>query len=274
MLSDRLERLSRQVERIKRQGERAASEGYRQIYRNMRDELGRIFSQYDNPDLSTMTKYNRMEMLEKKVKKAVHDASVTTARQIRSTLREVARMTHDGTLEAVSDEVGRTIRGKLKRETITERLQDPRTGIKLNDRLRQHRNRIITEIQEEITRGMARGDSYRQITGSVRERCEMGAAQSQRVVRTEGHRVQAQSTLDALDHAEAQGVVMIKRWITAEDERVRSSHQHMHGQEVPYDDDFVNRFTGGRGPAPGMLGTPEDDINCRCTMVVDVSALA
>ena len=39
---------------------------------------------------------------------------------------------------------------------------------------------------------------------------------------------------------------------------------------IPYDEDFVNDRTGGVGPHPGALGAAEDDINCRCVMVIEI----
>lgn len=50
---------------------------------------------------------------------------------------------------------------------------------------------------------------------------------------------------------------LIKRWITAEDERVRPAHAAMHGKEVPFDEPFV--MEDGRE----VFGPPVDP-NCRC----------
>jgi hypothetical protein len=33
---------------------------------------------------------------------------------------------------------------------------------------------------------------------------------------------------------------------------------------------FRNARTGGVGPHPGALGAAEDDINCRCVMVIEI----
>jgi len=53
-----------------------------------------------------------------------------------------------------------------------------------------------------------------------------------------------------------------KQWQTAMDERVRDSHAAAHGQIVPVDEDF--EVGGVTGPAPGDMGDPGEDINCRC----------
>ena len=268
------EKLDRQLARLERRGIKGAQKSYAAMYRKLRSELSGIFDKYADSQnrlsLGEMTKYNRLDSMKKKVADIIRESYVSTGREVRSALRDVARTSHDGTLQALSDAAGRTLRGKIKGETITEHLQDPRTGLKLNERLSVQRQQIVARIDQEITRGLARGDSFRDITHALREEIDMDLAKTTRVVRTEGHRVQEQARLDALDHADAQGVVMMKRWVSARDERVRASHEHMHGQEVDYEDDFVNPYTGGEGPAPGMMGTAADDINCRCRMVVDI----
>jgi hypothetical protein len=64
------------------------------------------------------------------------------------------------------------------------------------------------------------------------------------------------------------GVVSKKRWFAALDGRERESHRAAHQQyqrdPIGLDDDFL--VGNGRGPAPGQIGLPEEDIQCRCTM--------
>lgn len=69
------------------------------------------------------------------------------------------------------------------------------------------------------------------------------------------------------------GVVSRKTWLAALDGRERESHRAAHLQyqrdPIGLDEDFL--VGSGRGPAPGQIGLPEEDIQCRCTMqpVVD-----
>jgi hypothetical protein len=51
---------------------------------------------------------------------------------------------------------------------------------------------------------------------------------------------------------------------SALDDRTRDDHIDAHGQTVPLGDDFV--VGGESGPGPGMIGSAEQDINCRCAM--------
>ena len=49
------------------------------------------------------------------------------------------------------------------------------------------------------------------------------------------------------------------------DDRTRDSHQELDGVTIDLDENFEGEE--GSGPAPGMLGSAEEDINCRCTMI-------
>jgi len=68
--------------------------------------------------------------------------------------------------------------------------------------------------------------------------------------------------------AKQSGVDSKKTWIAALDQRTRDSHIDAHTQyqqnPIPLDDDFM--VGGGGGQAPGQIGLPEEDINCRCAI--------
>lgn len=55
----------------------------------------------------------------------------------------------------------------------------------------------------------------------------------------------------------------LKTWISQRDPHVRRTHVELDGQTVGWLEDFVSS-SGARGPHPGALGTPEEDVGCRC----------
>jgi len=59
---------------------------------------------------------------------------------------------------------------------------------------------------------------------------------------------------------------MKKMWVATLDDRTRDAHGALDGVTIELKDSF-HSDTGGSGMEPGSMGTPEDDINCRCTMV-------
>jgi len=72
----------------------------------------------------------------------------------------------------------------------------------------------------------------------------------------------------SLEAAKQTGLELRKRWLSALDDRVRDSHRKVHGETIPYEDDF--ELVGGSGPGPGLIEGDDEEgevINCRCTLV-------
>ena len=273
------DQLDRQIDRLLRGTERSVGKEYNKMLRELRRLISDYFAEYADADdrltLQEMMKYDRLEKLNRKVAKLTREQYTPIAREIRKGLRSSLTTAFDSTKEAVGEAAGRTIRGVLKDETINEILQTPHSGLKLNRRLQRRRADVIDRIQETLTQGMRDGERYRSMATRLKTELEDDMVKAQRIIRTEGHRVQEEGKRKSLEHASNQGVKMVKWWKNSGDERVRDKHEHMgekYSQDnaIPFEDDFINDISGGRGPAPGQLGTPEDDINCRCVAIYEV----
>ena len=54
-----------------------------------------------------------------------------------------------------------------------------------------------------------------------------------------------------------------KTWETMGDEKVRTTHELLEGDTIPYDEEFV-AIDGDSAPAPGMFENASNNVNCRC----------
>lgn len=271
--------LDKQTARLIRTAERNVGQQYGQMLREIRAVLQRTYDRYSLADgtltYSQMVRYGRIDKLNAEIDTIINAHATGVASEIRGGLKKTVVTSFDQSHQAIEKVAGRTIRGVLKPETVTEILQNPISGLKLNDRLAVRRYETVTTIRGELTRGLVRGDRYRGIAGRLQTALEIDAGKANRIVRTEGHRCMEAGKKASLDVAAKGGVSLLKWWKDSDDERVRAGHQHM-GREyskenaIPYDEDFVNDLTGGVGPHPGALGTAEDDINCRCVMVIEI----
>lgn len=273
--------LDKQTLRIVAAAERNVGQQYGQMLREIRRVLQRTYDRYSLADgtltYSQMVRYGRIDKLNAEIDTIINAHATGVASEIRGGLKKTVVTSFDQTHQAIEKVAGRTIRGVLKPETVTEILQNPISGLKLNDRLAVRRYETVTTIRGELTRGLVRGDRYRGIAGRLQTALEIDAGKANRIVRTEGHRCMEAGKKASLDVAAKGGVALLKWWKDSDDERVRSGHRHMgrkYSKEnaIPYDEDFVNDLTGGVGPHPGALGTAEDDINCRCVMVIEVGS--
>ena len=117
-------------------------------------------------------------------------------------------------------------------------------------------------LRASLVEGMELGESIPQLAervlGVMGERIR---STPETIARTEALGAANAGTLEGWRQS---GVVRQKTWLAALDERTRDSHVEAHGQTVGLDEEF--EVGGARGPAPGLMNDPDEDINCRCTM--------
>ncbi len=94
------------------------------------------------------------------------------------------------------------------------------------------------------------------------------------VMNSEWHRVYESAGLDRameIDQAiQPFGLRVYKRWIDKDDDFVREAHWRIGGSFVPVTDTF-KLIDGDEGLAPGMMGTAQNNANCRCVLEYFIS---
>lgn len=117
-------------------------------------------------------------------------------------------------------------------------------------------------VRQEITRGIATSQTYEQIARNIASRTDLPLANANRIVRTEGHRIQQASADDARNAAKARGADVVKQWDASLDGATRPVHRQLDGQIREVDEPF--EAGGYKVMYPGKFGRPEQDCNCRC----------
>lgn len=117
-------------------------------------------------------------------------------------------------------------------------------------------------IKSEVSRGIATGMNYSDIARNINNVSKTGLSNAKRIARTEGHRIQQASTIDAQNAAKAKGADVVKQWDSTLDGKTRDTHRQLDGQIREIDEDF--EIGGMRAKAPGYFGRAAEDINCRC----------
>lgn len=88
-----------------------------------------------------------------------------------------------------------------------------------------------------------------------------------RIIDTEAHRDYNAAVYQAGIDSGRTG--LRKKWVTRMDDRVRDTHSYMEGQIVGINDLFYT-YTGASAMYPGGFGEPEEDINCRCAITLEI----
>ena len=140
----------------------------------------------------------------------------------------------------------------------------------LYDRLGEDVGALKKSVSSELSRGIAAGLTWNEVAGNMSRSFKhtpfnRAYNNSVRIARTEGHRVQVQSTMDAQRKAKSKGADMVKQWDATLDSATRDAHRELDGKIAEIDDDF--KWSGGSVSAPGMFGDPAQDCNCRCALL-------
>lgn len=117
----------------------------------------------------------------------------------------------------------------------------------------------------QVSRGISTGSSWQEIARNIRNSSGVSFNNAVRIARTEGHRIQQESALDACVNAKSMGADVVKQWDSTMDSRTRESHARLDGQIRELDEDF--EIDGKKASAPGHFGDPSEDCNCRCCIL-------
>ena len=255
--------------------EREIMKNYARQLRSMRSKLADVFDRYFQEgklDYSEIQKYGRLSKLEKQIIDEVIKLYKDDGKLLRDTLTEVYNTSYLRTAWAVESETrARLGYSAVDAKTVQLSVQNPFTGLTLNERLERHRTNLIYGLKEEITRGFVNGDTYPQISRRIKEQLEGDAGKAIRIVRTESTRIYNEAQYDSILHAEEQGVVMTKTWVSSLDDRTRESHEALDGVTIPIDE--YCDIEGDLGLHPGDFSEAKNVINCRCTVAYNVVAI-
>ena len=117
-------------------------------------------------------------------------------------------------------------------------------------------------IANEATRGVASGMTFADIARNISNVASVPLSNAKRIARTEGHRIQQASTMDAQTEAKKKGADVLKQWDSTLDGATRETHRKLDGQIREVDEPF--EADGKKAMYPGDFGDPAEDCNCRC----------
>jgi len=242
----------------------------RKSYQDILPELRELFLQMEekwgvdgNLSFPDLNKYNRFDQLVAKMDSISGSVFKDIVRDIDEDLQEIYVRSYNTTGGIIQEVTGSAVRGSLQTEVLTKALKTPVGGLTIDLRMDRIRDDLADKMTSVVTRGVQNGDSWTKIAKEFKNDAGKNLSTVQRIVRTEGHRLEEQAKLDVANKSRKP---LLKVWTTERDSRVRPWHMAMDGQARELDEDFESP-SGARGQAPGLLNSPEDDINDRCFVV-------
>lgn len=152
----------------------------------------------------------------------------------------------------------------IDQEQVVKAIQlDSKLSGTLYEAMGVNTNDLKKSIRNEVSRGISNAYSYQDIARNINNSMGIGLNKSIRIARTEGHRVNQQSTYDAMEKAKKKGANVVKQWDATLDAKTRTSHQQVDGEIRELDETFSNglRFPGD------PQGSAAEVINCRCVLL-------
>lgn len=266
--------INRRIGQLIKKAQRAVARQYAQALVEIRKLLAEQYEKYErNGELSIedMVKYDRLNKLMQRINWIMgvnhKEVSKIMSKVLGDVYKEGYYLTAWGVETTSLTKLGYA---SVRPEALAAMLKNPIAGLTLNQRLERMRANIIYQIQQQVTQGLQNNETYAVMAKRLKRELENDVVKATRIVRTEGHRVSQSALNDSAIHANKNGVIMLKTWNTLEDERVRpakgkkgiANHRMLNNKTIPVEEMFMGNL--GKGPAPGNLGSPSEDINCRC----------
>lgn len=152
----------------------------------------------------------------------------------------------------------------LDQEAMVRAVQlDSKISQGLYSRLGEDVDLLKRKITAQVSRGISTGMTFPQIAKQLAGVTNIGFNNAVRIARTEGHRIQVQSGMDACYKAKEKGADVVKQWDSTMDGVTRESHVAVDGEIRELDEKFSNglRFPGD------PHGMAREVVNCRCALL-------
>ena len=154
-------------------------------------------------------------------------------------------------------------------------VSDPRVLEFIGDRMREYSKSINKKTIEDISRtlreGYEKGEGQEELKRRVREYFKQASVwRARTIARTEVNSSSNKARHLAVQQARDEGVnVNKKKWIHSRDDNVRESHRNV--ADIGWVAlDYIFQVGDDSMEAPGQGVLPEENINCRCSLVYGV----
>ena len=223
------------------------------------EELAKILSQKQ----SKVYQKQYQDALKKQVSSILDNMQVEEFKTVNDYLNKCYEQGFLGTMYDLHGQ-GIPLIFPMDQEAMVRAVQlDSKISKGLYTRLGEDVDLLKRKITAQVSRGIATGMSFQQVAKQLSGYTNIGYNNAVRIARTEGHRIQVQSSMDACYKAKDKGADIVKQWDAALDARTRESHTHVDGEIRELDKPFSNGLMYPGDPSGGAA----EVVNCRCALL-------
>jgi len=237
---------------------------YKVALAQIRDDITQLYAKFGN-STTFASAANRLANLEKNVASAIIDLTGDNIKTIRSATAATYDLNYKGTNKIFGEF------GILNQRAVAASVVNP---YRWEGALDRYNSQDLAKIRNITTSALITGEGLNSTLKKVTDVTNISSRNAMRILRTEIHRNENAAKLASIDanidYAKELGIEFRKTWISVIDDRTRDSHITMNRQQANPISGFFTFPNGGTASAPGNSGIPEEDINCRCTVILDV----
>ena len=165
-------------------------------------------------------------------------------------------------MDAYRQELGLPLRTLIDDDTIKQAVN---SGYPLTKTMKHNQLATMDRLRREIRETMKRNEEVQQAMGRMQEVAKNDGMRVRAVVAQETATVQSKAQMQSVEDAERQGVGVDITWFSVGDNRVRDTHQRLHGQKADEEGYFYSSDCKGKGPRLFVgRNSARENINCRC----------
>jgi SPP1 gp7 family putative phage head morphogenesis protein len=253
---------------------RSLQQSYSLSLKEVRRKIADAYMKYElgeNPYVE-MQKYDRLKKLEAEITKELVNLYSVERKDINKVLENIYETSYFHTAYTMETELQTKLGfSMIPKDQVRRSVQNPISGLTLNNRLERNRNDIIFRTREQLTQGLIQGEGIAKMARRIKVVYEGDVKKTTRIVRTEVNRVRNEGTLDSYDRARDKGVEFDTIWLSTLDSRTRDTHANLDGQKADEDGNFY--IGGDSAKAPGQFADVGENVNCRCTTRAEFKGL-
>lgn len=232
---------------------------YKKSLERVRAEILKV---YEKANVNTI-QITKLSQLENNIQNEIIKLTKKSTATIKSGVNSIFEMNYKGIGKGLKTAVGFGIINDKSISTVALN-EFQWTGAQTT-----YGNKLLNNIKSEIVLGNIQGKAVEEISKNITRQFNITANNALRIVRTETHRAESIARNiaieDNMEIAKNNGYKLVKIWSAASD--AREAHLDADGTEA--DENGFFNVGGELLEYPGD-GSPENSINCRCSVVVDL----
>lgn len=201
-------------------------------YRDMLEELKALYESTEDEfilreiaQISSRREVTRYQALMDSIDAKLIEVSDNVQVTLEDHLNGAYTRGYDNSLENLG--INKTV---INHRAVEEVIRYPYSGAMFSDRIWRNKRQLLNWINDDLTKGMVRGDSIQKMGKSLKERCGSAKYQAERLVRTESCNAYTQGTIHGYEDSKVVDAVEV---LTAGDDRTCGVCSDHSGEVVP-----------------------------------------